>query len=115
VVLPYQNAKWADLNTLAQAWVSKEPTSPEALFYAGVAAQRLGDNGLANRYFQQVLTLHPQHSATLIELGLMAKQAGKTADVEKTRLTLRAMNTELEAEFDAALNPEASVSSSQTQ
>jgi serine protease Do len=115
VVLPYQNAKWADLNTVAQAWLSKEPTSPEALFYAGVAAQRLGDNTLANRYFQQVLTLQPQHSATLMELGLMAKQAGKTADVEKTRLALRAINRDLEAEFDAALNPEADATSSQTQ
>ena len=115
VVLPYQNAKWDELNTVAQAWVSKEPTNPEALFYEGVASQRLGDNALANRYFQKVLSLQPQHSATLMELGWMANQAGKTADVEKTRLALRAINTELEAEFNEALSPMASASATKSQ
>jgi tetratricopeptide (TPR) repeat protein len=107
VVLPYQNAKWNELNKVAQEWIIKEPSSPEALFYAGVSAERLGDVNQAKQYFQQVLSLHPQHAATLIELGLMANRAGKTEEVEKTRVALKAIDADLDEEFSEALKPAA--------
>lgn len=103
VVLPYQNDKWDELKVVAQEWITKEPTSPEALFYAGVAEERLGDVNKANTYFEKVLTLHPQHGATLIELGLMASRAGKTDQVEKTRVALKAIALDLDDEFSEAL------------
>lgn len=103
VVLPYQNEKWVDLKIVAQEWIAKESTSPEALFYAGVAEEKLGDLTKANQYFQKVLSLHPQHVATLIELGLVANRAGKTDDVEKTRVALKAIDSELDEEFNEAL------------
>ena len=105
VVLPYQNEKWADLKIVAQEWIAEEPTNPEAFFYAGVAEENLGDLTQANQYFQKTLNLHPQHVATLIELGLMANRAGKAGDVEKTRVALKAINGELDAEFTEALKP----------
>jgi S1-C subfamily serine protease len=103
VVLPYQNDKWDELKVVAQEWIVKEPTSPEALFYAGVAEERLGDANKANGYFEKVLGLQPQHGATLIELGLMANRAGKTDVVEKTRVALKAIDLDLDAEFGEAL------------
>ncbi len=103
VVLPYQNEKWVDLKIVAQEWIAKEPSSLEALFYAGVAEEKLGDLTKANQYFQKVLSLHPQHVATLIELGLVANRAGKTDDVEKTRIALKAIDSELDEEFNEAL------------
>ena len=103
VVLPYQNDKWDELKVVAQEWITKEPTSPEALFYGGVAEERLGDVNKANTYFEKVLTLHPQHGATLIELGLMASRAGKTDQVEKTRVALKAIALDLDDEFSEAL------------
>ena len=103
VVLPYQNDKWDELKLVAQEWITKEPTSPEALFYAGVAEERLGHVNKANTYFEKVLTLHPQHGATLIELGLMASRAGKTDQVEKTRVALKAIALDLDDEFSEAL------------
>ena len=107
VVLPYQNEKWADLKIVAQEWIAAEPTNPEAFFYAGVAEENLGNLTQANQYFQKTLNLHPQHVATLIELGLMANRAGKADDVEKTRVALKAINGELDAEFMEALKPAA--------
>lgn len=103
VVLPYQNDKWDELKVVAQDWLLKEPTSPEALFYAGVAEERLGDTHKANSYFTKVLGMHPQHGATLIELGLMANRAGKTDEVEKTRVALKAIDEDLDIEFSEAL------------
>ena len=105
VVLPYQNEKWVDLKIVAQEWIAAEPTNPEAFFYAGVAEENLGNLTQANQYFQKPLNLHPQHVATLIELGLMANRAGKADDVEKTRVALKAINGELDAEFTEALKP----------
>lgn len=103
VVLPYQNDKWDELKVVAQEWIAKEPTSPEALFYAGVAEERLGDAAKANAYFEKVLALQPQHGATLIELGLLANRAGKADVVEKTHLALKAIDLDLDAEFSEAL------------
>jgi serine protease Do len=103
VVLPYQNAKWQELKVVADAWLAKEPTSLEALFYAGVAAENLGDLNKANQYFAQVLKLQPQHSATLIELGLMANRAGKADEVAKTHVALKAIDVDLDDEFTEAL------------
>ena len=105
VVLPYQNAKWAELKIVAQAWLAQEPTSVEALFYAGVAEENLGGLAKANQYFQQALKLQPQHSATLIELGLMANREGKAEEVEKTHMALKAIDGDLDAEFTEALKP----------
>jgi serine protease Do len=103
VVLPYQNAKWQELKVVADAWLAEEPTSLEALFYAGVAAENLGDLNKANQYFAQVLKLQPQHSATLIELGLMANRAGKADEVAKTHVALKAIDVDLDDEFTEAL------------
>ena len=103
VVLPYQNDKWHELKVVAQEWIVKEPTSPEALFYAGVAEERLGDANKANAYFAKVLAIQPQHGATLMELGLMANRAGKTEEVEKTRVALKAIDLDLDYEFGEAL------------
>jgi hypothetical protein len=103
VVLPYQNQKWTDLKLVAQEWLAKESSSPEALFYAGVAEENLGDLSKANQYFQQVLSVYPQHVATLIELGLIANRAGKPDEVDKTRVALKAIDEELDGEFTEAL------------
>jgi tetratricopeptide (TPR) repeat protein len=103
VVLPYQNQKWADLKIVAQEWIAKEPTNPEALFYAGVAEENLGELGKANQYFQKVLSIHPQHVATLFEIGIMANRAGKTEEVDKMRIALKAIDNDLNDEFTEAL------------
>lgn len=103
VVLPYQNKRWDDLKLVADQWVKHEPLSAEALFYAGVALENLGDLKQANQYFARVLALDPQHSATLIELGLLANKNGKTEEVEKTRVALQAIDPDLSEEFTEAL------------
>lgn len=103
VVLPYQNGHWAELKAVAQEWIAKEPTSPEAFYYAGIAEENLGDLDKANQYFKKTLSLHPHHVATLIELGLIANHAGKTDEVEKTRIALKAIDSALDDEFTEAL------------
>ena len=103
VVLPYQNGQWAELKTVAQAWLKQEPNSTEALYYMATAEQNLGNAKLANQYYQQVLKQHPNHPATLMALGLLANKAGNSAEVEKTHLALKAIDSALDEEFIEAL------------
>lgn len=103
VVLPYQNGYWAELKTVAAAWLAKEPSSAEALYYLATAEDNLGNANKANQYYEQVLKLHPNHPATLIALGLMANRNGNASEVEKTRVALKAIDLDLDAEFTEAL------------
>ncbi len=103
VVLPYQNGHWAELKTVSENWLKKEPNSTEALYYLGVAEQNLGKVKAANQYYQRVLKQHPNHPATLIALGLMANKAGNLAEVEKTHIALKAIDSALDEEFTEAL------------
>ncbi|MGQ0443153.1 MAG: trypsin-like peptidase domain-containing protein [Methylophilaceae bacterium] len=107
VILPYQNEKWDELNTVAQLWIKQEPKSAEAFYYAAIAQEKLGNLNKSNEYHQQTLALQPQHSATLIALGLMANRAGNIAEVEKTRIALKAIDSALDEEFTEALKPKA--------
>lgn len=103
VVLPYQNGHWAELKTVAEAWLKQEPNSTEALFYLATAEDHLGNAKLANQYYQQTLKQQPNHPATLMALGLMANKAGNQAEVEKTHLALKAIDAALDIEFIEAL------------
>jgi serine protease Do len=103
VVLPYQNGHWAELKTVAFAWLTKEPSNVEALYYLATAEDNLGNANKANQYYQQVLKLHPNHPATLIALGLMANRNGNATEVEKTHVALKAIDLDLDAEFTEAL------------
>jgi serine protease Do len=105
VVLPYQNDKWADLEKIAQLWVSKEPNSTEAYYYLGAAQQKLGQLALAKIAFNKALQLHPQHPAALIALGLMANKEGNTTELDKLKIAMNEAGQDVLAEFNEALNP----------
>ena len=105
VVLPFQNNRWLDVQTIASNWVAKEPASAEAWYYAGRAAQQLGENDLANKDYLMALSLQANHPATLQALAFMAHQQGKEAEVEKIRFTLKQMNPELLEILDESLKP----------
>ena len=105
IVLPFQNKRWVDVKLISQEWLAKEPNSAEANYYAGLAAENLGDLPKADQYFQQALKLQPKHPATIFELGLMANKVGNTAKVEETHVALKAIDSKLEEEFTEALKP----------
>ena len=65
IVLPFQNQRWADVKKISQEWITKEPNSPEAYYYAGIAEEKLGNKNKADQYFQKTLSLQPQHPAAL--------------------------------------------------
>ena len=68
VVLPYKNAKWDDVDRIAQLWIKAEPKTTEAFYYAGIAKEKLGLLEEAKDYYQQTLALHPKHPAATLGL-----------------------------------------------
>ncbi len=105
VVLPYQNSKWDDLNTIAQAWVKAENNSTEAHYYLGVAQDKLGNTAQAKQAFAQALKLHPQHPATLFALGLIAKREDNPQELNRLKMAMKAVNDDVLTEFNQTLNP----------
>ena len=105
VVLPYQNAKWDELEKVATEWVSKEPKSEEAHFYLGVALENQGKTDAAKIEFSEVLKLHPQHAATLQELGLMANKAGNQPELSRLKLAMQEAGGDVLEEFNELINP----------
>jgi tetratricopeptide (TPR) repeat protein len=105
VILPYQNAKWDELNKIAQAWVAQEANSEEAHFYLGVAQAKLGNIAPAKAQFAESLKLHPQHAASLFELGLIAKQEGNQTELARLKLAMQEADSDTLEEFNQTINP----------
>ena len=105
VVLPYQNAKWDDLEKVAAEWVSKEPKSEEAHFYLGVAFENVGKTDAAKTEFAEALKLHPQHAASLQELGFMANKAGNQPELSRLKVAMQEAGSDVLEAFNELINP----------
>ena len=100
IVLPYQNNRWQDVQSIAKNWVEKEPTSAEAWFYLGKSAQNLADVNNAKVYFNKALSLQANHPASLLAIALIAQTEGKQTEADKIRATLKEINPQLLEELD---------------
>lgn len=73
VVQPLKNEQWEDLRRIAHLWMQAEPKSAEAYYYAGIAEEKNGRLDKAKQYFEQALSLHPEHPAATAGLGCTEK------------------------------------------
>lgn len=103
VVLPFQNQRWQELQKVANSWAMSEPGNVEAWYYLGMATLGLGDKANADKDFQTALKLKSNHPATLRALALMAHQQGNEAEVEKMRLALKDVSTDMLQSLDDEL------------
>lgn len=103
VVLPYQQEDWAELEKIARDWVTKEPNTSEAHYYLALAQANLGRDAEAEKSFKQVLSLYPQHTGSLMGLGLIASRSGNVAEVSRMQAALGAINQDVAEEFNQAL------------
>jgi serine protease Do len=101
IVMPYQNNRWPDVQTVAKNWVEKEPTSAEAWYYLGKAAQNLANVKSAKTHFNKALSLQSNHPATLQAIAQIAQAEGNQDEADKIRVTLKEMNPQLLEEIEA--------------
>jgi len=103
VVLPYQNARWADVLKVAESWTKTEPQSAEAWYYLGAANQGLNNAKAAQSAYEKALSLHKNHPATLINLALIAHQNGNAQELARIRAILMADDEDLVEALDAKI------------
>lgn len=103
VVLPYQQGEWPELEKIARDWVMKEPNTSEAHYYLALAQANLGRDKEAEKNFQKALALQPQHTGSLMGLGLIASRSGNAAEVSRMQAALGAIHKDLAEEFNQAL------------
>jgi len=102
VVPPLQAERWSELEQVAALWVEREPASPEAWHYLGLAQDRQGRNSEALQQYQKALALNAQHPATLFEMGMLAARLGNQAEFEKMHLALNGIDSDLAEELNQA-------------
>ena len=100
IVLPYQNNRWQDVQTVANNWIKQEPESAEAWYYLGKAEQNLANSNLvktnlAKAHFKKALSLQPNHPASLQAIAQMAEAEGQLDEADKIRVTLKEINPHL--------------------
>lgn len=100
IVLPYQNNRWQDVQSIAKNWLTKEPASAEAWYYLGKAAQNMADISNAKTHFNKALSLQINHPASLQAIARIAQTEGKQSEADKIRVTLKEINPELLEELD---------------
>ena len=105
VVLPYQNAKWDELEKIAIDWVNKEPKNEEAHFYLGAARENQGKTDAAKIEFSEVLKLSPQHAASLLELGVMANKENNQPELSRLKMAMQEAGEDVLETFNQLINP----------
>ena len=101
IVLPYQNKRWQDVQTVANNWIKQEPDSAEAWYYLGKAEQNLANPNMAKNHFKRALSLQSNHPASLQAIAQMAQAEGKLDEADKIRVTLKEINPQLLDEISA--------------
>lgn len=107
VVIPYQNNDWPELVRIAGAWINQAPNTAEAHYYLAVAQANLGSVLEATQAFRRALALQPQHTGSLIGLGLLADRAGNVEEVARTHAALQAIHVDVDEAFNLALKQQA--------
>jgi serine protease Do len=72
VVIPYQNQEWTNLQIISQQWTKSEPTSPDAWYFLGLAAEGLGEMVRAKQYFNQAYQLNTRDLDAMLALSRVA-------------------------------------------
>lgn len=72
VVIPYQNADWPSLKTIASQWAHQDPTSADAWFFLGLAEEGLQQFAQAAQDLKQAYDLNHQDYDAMLALSRVA-------------------------------------------
>ena len=68
VIVPMQQENWKKMKKIAETWLEKEKSSPDAWYYLGVAESKLNNFSNAKKDFNNALLLNDKHLDSLTEL-----------------------------------------------
>lgn len=93
VVIPYQNKEWETLKTIAQAWTVKEPQSPDAWYYLGVAEEGVGLLAEAKMHLSKSIAINARELDAMVALSRVAYVQKDIDALEALQAPVRALDT----------------------
>jgi serine protease Do len=99
-VQPLKTGAWSTLEIIAKSWVTLEKDNAEAWMHLGLAQQGLQEFENAKKTYAKVLSLAPNHSSALYQLGLMAKTEGNETELKHVANLLDALDPDFAEDFE---------------
>lgn len=94
---------WDGLRRVAEQWSHDDPSDADAWYFRGRAESQLGRTDEAVPALQRAVELNPGFGRAWLELGLLYARLGRTAEVERVRVSLMSVDQDLEQELAGAL------------
>lgn len=95
VVLPYQNADWATLESIATQWVKAQPDDAEAQFYLASAYHGQGKLEAAQPLYQAAVRLQPRHQEAWVGLAMLSQQLHQPMGLADAEQHLKALDPDV--------------------
>lgn len=93
VVIPYQNAEWETLKAIAEEWTRKEPTSPDAWYYLGVAEEGIGMLTKAKEHLNKAVQINARELDAMVALSRVAYRQKDIHALEALQISVSALDT----------------------
>lgn len=93
VVIPYQNAEWKTLKAIAEEWTRKEPTSPDAWYYLGVAEEGIGLLTEAKQHLNKAVEINARELDAMVALSRVAYLQKDIRVLEALQVSVSAIDT----------------------
>lgn len=92
VVIPYQNAEWRDLKTIAGHWTGKEPASADAWYFLGLAEEGLQHYVQAEQDLKKAYDLNQHDFDAMVALSRVAFIQKDVATLESIQPAIQALD-----------------------
>lgn len=94
VVIPYQNADWRDLKTIARQWTGQEPASADAWYFLGLAEEGLQHYVQAEQDLKKAYNLNQRDVDAMLALSRVAFVQKDVATLESIQPAIQAIDPE---------------------
>jgi serine protease Do len=94
VVIPYQNADWRDLKTIAGQWTGQEPASADAWYFLGLAEEGLQHYVQAEQDLKKAYDLNQRDVDAMLALSRVAFVQKDLATLESIQPAIQAIDPE---------------------
>lgn len=97
--VPESRGDWSKLKQVAEKWVDKDPSSPDAWYALGVSIENLGDIEQATKHYLKSASLDDQNMDVLIKIGDLAKKRGDKKELTRVQAALTQIDADIGQQY----------------
>jgi serine protease Do len=106
MAIPEINQDWPKLAQVAENWIAKDPKSSEAWYELGTAQEHLNKLNEAEIAYKEAVKIDSGNIDALLRLGVMAKNKGDSATVNKVEASIATIDPMLAIRYREMLSCE---------